>query len=224
MSQHRSLYKQRGPFRKHLLTGFVYCVCGNKVLPKTRETGEQRYACLKIDHEGRETGCGKISRATAPLEHLVVKSVIYRLQTPQLEAEIARQRDQGGNADLSRLLGEQSAQQARLQEIMDDYGAARIDKREYAAFKAAATARLEALGREIGAKTRRSAPAGVTPGQSVRRWWDQADVIHRRQLLDILIERIIIHPSPGAAHMRNKDRYMARWRFDVSKIEMLWRV
>jgi hypothetical protein len=45
----------------------------------------------------------------------------------------------------------------------------------------------------------------------------------RRELVSLLIERVDIKPSPGAAHIRECDKWNG-WRFRPEDVEIIWLV
>lgn len=61
-------------------------------------------------------------------------------------------------------------------------------------------------------------------GESLRTWLGCADLSQQRQVLSLLIDRVVVHPTPGAAQMRNAERFMGRWRFKLEHVVIRWRV
>lgn len=218
----RAIYGSRNHARKHLLSGFVYCgLCASRMNIINAQQRDGNYspafACRKIDHRGEEVGCGKVKRKKDPVEDLVVESIMYRLDSPALGEMLTDSQDE--SEELRSLVREHEVQSQRLQEILDLYSTGQLDFAEYKAAKASAQGRLETLGRELGDKTARHAVAHVPAGQTVRDAWREADLAWRRQLVDLLVEKVLIHPKqPGDGRSRYK-----QWIFNPERVEILWK-
>ena len=87
--EHRMKTWPTGPsgYRRYLLTGFVYCQCGNQMVG-CRATGHKkavrRYKCRGIENTGKVVGCNSLYRSAEPIEIMVEQAVVYILDTPEL--------------------------------------------------------------------------------------------------------------------------------------------
>ncbi|WP_205754162.1 MULTISPECIES: recombinase family protein [Arthrobacter] len=214
--------KRRSYAKKHLLTGFVFCgLCGNRMTIINAQNRDGSYSpafsCRKIDQFGNPTGCGKVKRRKDPVEHLVIESLLYRLDTPDLGALLGQSEHDDG--ELRTKLGEHATQSARLQEILDAYASGDLTMSEWKTAKATAQARLDQLDKDIAKLTSRRTIAHLPAGLTVRQAWEAGDLEWRRQLLDVLIERVLIYPREKGDQ---KVRY-AGFIFNPERVEIRWR-
>ncbi|MDI3211746.1 recombinase family protein [Arthrobacter sp. AL12] len=218
----QTIHGRRTHARKHLLTGFVFCgICGNKmnIINAQQRDGSYSpaFSCRKKDHRGQEVGCGKVKRKKDPVEDLLIDCIMYRLDTPDLARMIANQGTD--TAELKARMRDYDTQSLRLQEILSLYSTNEMTFDEYKTAKVAATARLEALGRELEQKSPRNSMGLIPADQSVREAWDYGDLHWRRQLVDVLVEKVLIYPKrPGDGKARYK-----QWIFNPERIEIAWK-
>lgn len=222
VKRRREQDKRRTYAKKHLLTGFVFRgLCSNRMTICNAQNRDGSYSpcfsCRKIDPFGNPTGCGKVKRRKEPVEHLVVESLLYRLDTPNL-GDLLHQQD-AATDELRDLLQQRDRQSARLQEIMDGYASGELSLSEYKAMKATAQAKNADLDRVIGKLTSQRTIASIPVGQSVREAWENGDLSWRRQLLDTVIEGIEIYPRELGDQ---KVRYQ-QWVFNPERVAIRWR-
>lgn len=212
IARHRSEHKQHGPVRRNLLTGYVFCGrCDGRMSSGQRGDGEPRYVC---------THCYRILRMVAPVDLLVKESILYRLDTPDLGKLLGK--GEKDDTRLKELLLERNKRRQRLNELTDDYMAGLFTKTELTRAKTAADAALLALDRQISAVTRQQAGMNLLPvGQTIREAWDSNDLAWRRQLIGLLIERVVLKPSPGAAHLP-KSQLWNGFRFRPTDVDIRW--
>lgn len=219
-SVRRSLYKQRGTFRKNMLIGFVFCGhCGARLLPglKTSRHGKvgQTYRCLHF--RGNEPdGCGKVTRNMAPIDDLISDAVVYRLNSPQMREELARQHT---DDELPLLIRMEQAQETLIQELLEDRASGLLSRAEYARAKDLAEVRLTSIRADIARHS-----SGVVlslPSTAItREQWDASSIEWRRSILDVLIKKIVVMPV-GKRDM--KTRYK-EWIFNPKLIDIRWSV
>jgi site-specific DNA recombinase len=225
---HRSsLRTSHGTGRKHLLTGFLECgKCGNWL---TVYSCQQRdgslvpaVACRTRDElPDCPKGCGGVKRNLNPITDLVTDAVLYRLDGDGL-AQLM-QSGSSSSRSLVHAMAERQAQQSRLDEIVELYSTGELNFSEYSAMKSSATKKLE----EICERTEKLTPsshvlAKIPLGQKLRDTWDAADLEWKRQVIDLLIDRVVVHPKLGQSGYK-LPRYK-QWRFDPNLIEIKWRV
>jgi len=220
---HTALKRQRGRGRKYLLKGFLTCgICGNGLTVFSCRQRDGSYvpavACRTRDDVRGVIGCGGVKRNLAPIDDLITRAVLFRLDSEQLAHRLAQAQD---NGPLKKRLAEHQAQQARLQEIIDLYSTGRLSFEEYRAAKTTATAHLDGLARAIDRAAANSPLQGISLATTLQESWETHGLEWRRQLLNILIDKIVVHPRPKTADYRTP-RY-ERWIFDQSLIEIRWR-
>lgn len=141
--------------------------------------------------------------------------MLFRLDSEQLAHRLAQA---GDNGPLKKRLAEH---QARLQEIIDLYSTGELTFEEYRAAKTTARARLEALGREIDRSAVNSPLGGISLATTLQEAWEKHGLEWRRQLLNIVIDKIVVQPRPKTPGYRTP-RY-GQWFFDPTLIEIRWR-
>lgn len=118
------LAAQRGIPRKYLL-GFLFCgecnsrLGGSMKRDRPHEPNKPRYKCKARDAFGRRTGCAKVSRLAEPVDDLVTRAVLYRLDSPDFAAIFAESEDD--STRLKAALDEHQAQKIKLDSLIDDY-------------------------------------------------------------------------------------------------------
>lgn len=220
----RSQYKQRGPGRKFLLKGFAFCgLCGNELNIFSGHRDKEghympSFGCRSDDEERGKIGCGKVRRGVAPVDDLVVESVLYRLETDDL-AKLINTRDEDAPR-LRELLIERRLQDARMQEMLTLYSTGQLDFADYSSAKLQAQNRLNELDQAVNSISRTMVISAVPVGTTVKEAWATADLQWRRQLLDLLIERVDIYPRDPLAR---RGKYK-QWIFDPRLVEIRWKV
>lgn len=214
IAHHRSQYKQHGPVRRNLLTGFVVCGnCQERMSSGQRKNGQRRYVCIH---------CHKVMRLVEPVDLLVTESLLYRLDTPDLAELLTKPNADKDDLQLKELLQERQARLTRLDELTDDYLAGLFTKSELSRAKTAGEAALHELDQQIDTITRARTGAVMLPvGVTVRDAWATADLAWRRQLIGLVIKRVVIKPSPGSAQMPNSERFHG-WRFRPQDVSIEW--
>ncbi|QNA75357.1 recombinase family protein [Streptomyces sp. So13.3] len=220
----RDSHGQRAQGSRYLLTGFLVCgKCGktlNGMVKRDRATTPLRrtYLCRVQGDTQRKHGCGGVRRGADPLEDFIAEAVLYRLDTPDLGKLI--EDNDSTDEQLGELLTQRSQQKQRLDEIMDDYGASVLTRAEMTRAMGRAKAALEKIESDIDGLNRHRTASGLIPiGQSMREAWEKSGSDEwRRQIVGLLIERVIVHPGSS------KPFYKGKWRFDPTLIEVIWRV
>lgn len=217
------LRKYRGRGRTHLLKGFLRCgVCGNGLTVFSCQQRDGSYvpavACRTRDDVHGKIGCGGVKRNLAPIDDLIIKAVLFRLDSAALADLVAKAQESGS---LRKHLAEHETQQNRLHEILDLYSTGQLTFEEYRAAKTVATARLETLGRVIDRAAANSPLQGISLTTTLDNAWTTHGLEWRRQLLNLLIDKVVVYPRPKTPGYRTP-RY-ERWIFDPELIEVIWR-
>jgi site-specific DNA recombinase len=215
----RGSYRRRTQGRTYLLTGLLECgVCGNPLLGdahpnRTGQEVKRRYSCKKGNNYGGMVGCGKVSRLSEPIEMLVSEAVLYRLESEDLAAMLAPK-----TPEVRPLLERYQFLQQRLQDFVQDYASGLLDRKQLAQAKDTVETEIESIQAELSAVQPRQAFSVIEAGRAVKDAWDEEGPEWRRNMISLLVEKVIVHPGyPGRS----------RWRgfvFDPEKIEIRWRV
>ncbi len=213
IKQHAAQYKQLGPARRNLLTGFVVCgLCGSKLSSMQRENKVRRYSCR---------GCWKINRIVEPVDYLVTESILYRLDTDNLAELLAS--EVSNDNEMKVLVDLRTQHVNKLAALADDYTDELLTRSEYARASQTIKTRLAEVENQISAQTRCTSAGSMIPiGETVRSAWEKNDLRWRRQLVALLIDKVVINPSPGVSNMRKCDRFEGKWRFDPANVEIRW--
>lgn len=222
---HALRYKQGGPgrLRKFLLSGTIYCgLCGKRLntVPDGVRNGKKvsRYVCRKID-AGNGPGCGKIARLVDPVDLLIGEAIIYRLESKTFDRAVARH--ERSTDELRDLMRKQTSQQARVDEIKNDYANGEIAKSDYQTLVQAAQARLDELSRQVQLASPTIVPGRLPEGHRAREVWEKADIHQRRQIIDLLIEHVDLMPSDTRGIQ--KGQYFYGYKFRPQDVAIKWR-
>lgn len=220
---HAAQYKQRGPARKYLLTGFAYCGrCGNRMNTAPNSYGKARYVCRRFSDEHGEVGCGRLTRLIAPVDYLVTESVIYRLDSANLAKLLQDGRPDDGQ--LHEAIQDVEQRKQHVHDLADRLGNEPLSTDIVMRALSAAQDALRAAESRLEALTRARAGANIIPaGETVRAAWERSDLQWRRQLLGLLVEKVVIHPS-NIHGMTKAQRWQGKWVFRPEHVEIVWRV
>lgn len=183
--------------RKHELSGLAYCVCGNKLSVRmSASNAKPAYRCdTSRSHEPDRSGCGKVSRHTVPLEHLVREAVIYRLDGDGLLQVLNERQDTSDT--VRRLVAEAEMQRAKIEQLTLEYATTSLwTPGEFKKAKTAADVRLREIDAHIASQSVTRHISRLELGTNLREWFDGASVDERHALYSLLIERVVVHPVP----------------------------
>lgn len=201
LSDNRRTKGVRHAWRYLLTGGLTACgLCGCHLTTQVRSTNHHRvYVCL---NSVNTNGCGRISVVAEPLEALVVDRIFDRLGTDAVCRLVA-------NPDaFAREVGRRTGVEARMLEAADAYATGNIGRAEWGVLRQSLARQLRALPAE---------PAhlgGLTLGDSgaLHREWRRLPVDSRRTLLQLIVDKVVVHPArhPGKG-------------FDASRVALRWR-
>ncbi|WP_440221457.1 recombinase family protein [Dietzia sp. MNB45] len=214
------VHYRRSTGRKYLLTGLVYCECGNKI-SATVGSGERKpaYRCktyLSNDH--RRIGCGKVSRNIAALELLTKKAILKRLESPKL-LEVINTHSSNESA-VKTLVERRGAQQQRVDELVNDYATGLLTASQFRSAKELADATLDNIDQQLARVQVVGTMTMIDLTRDLATQWESGGIAFRRNLVDLLVERVTVHPLP-----QGHPRVMWEgFRFDPSLVDVGWRV
>lgn len=216
-----------GRARKHLLKGFLICgACGEKMFHKSKQQRDGSYkttaACGKTDNQtGRQHGCGKVSRMVEPIIDLVVDSIMFRLNSPELATTLHKHKT---SADTLKTLNDQQrALESSINEITDDYYVNKLLTREqFERAKTQADNDLALITKQIDAELVSEAVNTTDVSGDLRERWENETLEWQRSLLFLLIDRISVRPLPHVTGYKYP-KYKSKWRFDPDLIQIEWK-
>jgi site-specific DNA recombinase len=185
--------RTRNPVTSALLTGYVYCGnsdCGKKLVATRDNRGMRVYQCKRDSH--RE-GCGRIKRLADPIDQLVTELVIATLEDSDFAIPVI-----SSNDDFTALYEEKKRLEDRQAQLaIDHYRLDLIDRLPYLAANEALTADIAAIQRKLDRATNYHHVKELPVGEVAQEEWDAHadDLAWRRELVGMLIERVIVKPS-----------------------------
>lgn len=198
-----------GTPRKYLLTGLAICgVCGQRLVARPRPGGRRAYVCASGPNF---SGCGRVRRMAEPSEGLVRDMVVAALAGPGLAKALSTRA--GDDPSARRLADELRGYRDRRERLGDaHFVEGIIDRGEYLRRRAGLDGRIAAAEETLARRARRGAIAGLpSGGDSLRGWWEQAELDQRRALVGLLVSEVIVHPA-----------VRGRTTFDPTRIEVTW--
>lgn len=210
--------------RKYLLTGLLECGnCGHSMngqTAKDRKTGEYRliYRCNNQGRQERnDGGCGKVSRGAIPLEWWIRELIVYRLDTVELATLL---QSSGDSKLVNKLIGERDALAARIESLLDDFTDGTLTKPEYIRARARLNKRLDAIEAELMVLQRDTTiDTLLNAGERVGERWNIEAIGWRRQLVGLLISKIVVNPGRSLPRVRIDGKV---YYFDSELIDVRW--
>lgn len=196
--------------RTYLLSGRVYCgLCGGKMV-SAPDGGRRRYGCRTGPDFG---GCGKQYINSEPLEDLIARAVLARLDSP---AVVQASRDaQMADTATAELMAELEGLTAQESELREAYVARLLPMSEWIKARGPIEKSLEAVRHRLARISRSS---GLTEyaghGASLKELWTDDTMTIQRQaaIVRALLDKVVIHPAPSRGPVMNPERVQPIWR------------
>jgi site-specific DNA recombinase len=204
---------RRMPPRKYLLTGgLLRCaLCGQPMVARPKADGRRCYVCAR--YPGRPN-CGRMRCLAEPLEAEVVARVMEALDGPTLTAIMADVPG-GRDHDEARLL----ATELQMLNVRVDalerahFVDGELSAGRYRSLRAELERRHDGLQSRLASRTRSGRALRLPSSRAaLERWWDDADIEHRRALLELVLERVDIKPAVKGRRPFDPDRVRLAWR------------
>ncbi len=212
--------------RRYVLSGLIYCggtyqgkPCGAAMYGNGRKLDngkyQTRYKCKSYNNHGEIVACGKVFRGAEPLDLLVTEAVLYRLDTPEVARMLAPKEETDRAEEITKKI---IAQRKRRDLIKKQYARGEIDSLEdYKFMRSEADDAIEELQAELG-KLRAGRAVKLLPADGhIREAWDNASIEWKRNVIQLVVEKIIVHPSTPGSCLWNG------YRFKPEDIEIIWR-
>jgi site-specific DNA recombinase len=208
--------RSRNPVTSALLTGYVECGypdCGKKLVATRNNAGKRVYVCVKNSHR---QGCGRIKRLAEPLDQLVSEAIIATLEDADDFTLPLPEGDDFANLDAEKRALE--GRQAQL--AIDHYRLDVIDRVPYLAANEALAADIAAIKRKLDRATTHRHVKEIPVGDIAQSEWDAHadDLAWRRELVGLVIERVIVKPSQSRQIARHPHFGV---RFDPDSVELV---
>lgn len=203
--------KRTGRERRLLLSSILRCGrCGAPMGGHNSKTDGPRYACSSQPGLDR---CGRLTVVAGPVDELVTKAVLAVLS----DAEFRRNRvDRAADERVAAAEIELGAVRQLRDEYARDAAAGTISRGEWFTLRDALTERERAAQRVLGrSHARRASGLQVVPNDpgELAKWWEAAELKRKRDVLGMLIERVVVNPVGKSTP-----------RFDPSRVEPpVWR-
>jgi len=227
--QARLAYKSRGngnaearrKARRYLLTGIAACGgCGTPMIGANyhdtrRGRVTRRYRCPTDDGNHHQPGCGKVFRVADPIDILVTEAVLYRLDSADLTKVLSAQAHTG---ELKELLNQYEAQKTKLNDLVEDYASGLLDRQQLGHAKSIVEDALEQTRTRLAQIQSGRALARLPLDGSLRNAWEGADLDFKRDVVRLLVRKVIVKPG------RTQKIWRGKYRFDPDLIEIQWKV
>ena len=196
----------------YLLSGLAVCVCGTPCYGNGRKMDngqyQRRYRCRSQDNHGNRLGCGKGFRGADPLEDYVTEQALAKLDKPEIQRAIFDNPEADSRTD--ELLTKLTNQRNHRKRLVVEYGEGLHSHQDYKLMLDSADNAIALTQAEL-AKTRSGEVSRIIPSdKSIRDLWPNASLEWRREVLKLVVEKVIIKPSkPGS-------RMYKSWRFNTA--------
>lgn len=194
--------------RTYLLTGLLRCGrCGARLYAAPRGE-ERRYACIKGPDHG---GCGGLSVTADPLEDLISRATLMRLDSPKLDAAMA---GRASDTATARRLSQQIAQdRAKLEALAVELSKPDgLTVAEHRIARDPTARRIEANQRQLQTLSNAEALQALgTIGPDLAGQWADLDISRQNAIIKAVLDHAVINPSPPTRVFR-PSRVEAHWR------------
>jgi Recombinase zinc beta ribbon domain len=188
--------------RRYALSGLLRCgKCGTRLYSAARGD-RRRYVCLSGPDHG---GCGKLTVVAEPVEELIARAVLFRLDTPELADALAGRTAQ--DDALAAVVHQLGQDREQLDELADAYATRSITMREWLAARKPIEDRISRAERRLArANDTDALPSLIGNGQALGRAWDSLNLDRQVAIITALLDHAVIgagatrspHPGPVA--------------------------
>lgn len=181
---------RRSP-RRYLLSGMLRCGKCQGVLFSAARQDTRRYVCSAGPDHG---GCGRLTVVAAPVEDLIARAVLLRLDSPELaDALSGRAAADEHTAALALALAEDRRQQEKLGGL---WAAKKIDTAGSLCARGDLEARIRDAETRPARLTRSDALSGlVGHGQQLRAQWAELDLTRQAAIVRAVLDHAVIGPG-----------------------------
>lgn len=195
---------RRAP-RRYLLSGMLRCgKCGVKLYSAAR-VNERRYVCSSGPDHG---GCGGIMVNADRVEEWLTAAILYRLDTPEMEAVLTGQHAQDDRyIDLT---AQRDKLEARMSELAAMFSAGEISRFEWKAARDPLEAQLTGVDQQLSRlSTATTLDRLVGQGAALRDRWEQMTLERQAAIVRAVLDYATILPATSN-------------RFDAGRVQPVW--
>jgi site-specific DNA recombinase len=194
--------------RRYLLAGMLRCHACEAVLLSHPREGQRRYVC-KTGHDF--VGCGKTYISGPRVEELIYEAVLYRLDTPELEAALTGQAQ--ADEQTAAVSEEVAAEQAHLDELADLYANREISATDWSRARKPIEARLRsAKGRLSRLQHTTMLDGLVGNATALRSQWPTLNLNRQRAIVAAVLDHAVVGPGRRGGNRFDPDRVRPVWR------------
>jgi site-specific DNA recombinase len=175
----------------------------------------RRYICPRDEAYHHRPGCGKVFRNADPIDTLVSEAVLYRLDSPEFLAALGTETNE---TELRKLLNERQARIAKRDSLYSDYLADVISREIWLRGDATLDEMIEGINRQLVSIQSGRTLARLPLDGTLREVWAAADLDFKRDLIKLLVKKIVVLLG------RTQTVWREKWRFDPSLIRIVWEV
>ena len=201
--------KRTRPPRRYLLASLLVCGRCGETLKSHPQKDRRRYVCQKRPDT---PACGRMGITAVPVEELISRSVLMRLDTPQLQQVMSGA--VADNPDAAILADELAVDQAQLDELSDLYADRQITAQEWTRARKRIEARMATAKGQLHRLQNTAVLDGlVGNGQQLRSKWADLNLTRQQAIIAAVLDHAIIQPAPtrGGA-------------FDINRVQPVWRL
>lgn len=196
---------RRAP-QRYLLSGMLRCgKCGGRLFSSAR-IDVRRYVCLSGADHG---GCGGVTVTAGPVEKWITAAVLYRLDTPDMEAVLNGQRAQ--DAQHVELAAQRDTLQTRMRVLAEMFANGEISPFEWRAARAPLEHQIAATEQQLWRLTGANTLAQIAgQGRALHAGWESMNLERQHAIIRAVLDYATIQPAtkPG--------------RFDPERIIPVW--
>lgn len=205
--------------RVYLLGGLAYCVCGTPCYGNGRSlkdgTYQRRYRCRSRDNHGNRLGCGKGFRGADPLEDYVTEQALAKLDIPEVQKALMDNPEEDSRA--GELLTKLTNQREHRKRLVIEYGEGLHSHQDYKLMLDSADNAIALTQAELAKARSGEGSRIIASDTSIRDLWPDASLDWRREVIKLVVEKVVIKPGhPGSKMYKT-------WRFNPDFIEIVWR-
>jgi hypothetical protein len=188
------LTRDRGPLRRHLLSGILLCgKCGAPMAGRLKD-GRQLYVCRPENlTPAGERGCGRLQREMAPIDLVIEAALLARLRDPRVQPPPTGPDPSPGLLDAIEEL------EQRLIEADEDRASGALDRASHLRISGRIQADIEHK-RELMERARPSVLRGVAGPGAEARWNELKEagaLDEQRAIIREALPPMVLMPSSG---------------------------
>lgn len=194
--------------RRYLLSGLLRCDrCGD-----TLKTHPQRHRRRYVCKAGPDSpGCGGLTVTAPPVEDLLTRAVLLRLDTPELQAALTGAI--ADNADALALADQIAADQAQLDELAGLYADRQITAREWTTARNPIERRMTAAKGRLARLRNTDVLEGlIGTGRRLQSDWADLNLGRQRAIVEAVLDHAVVAPATVRGGIFDPDRVRPVWR------------